>query len=196
VLTNLTLYNLNTGTINITVNTANCTGLTYLQLNTLNTGAINITVNTANCTVLTNLTLYNLNTGTINITVNTANCTGLTYLQLNTLNTGAINITVNTANCTGLTYLYLSTLNTGTINLAYTTHTWSNSINYVRVYNTTATLSSASVDSWCNDIANATWAGSGKVLYLTGTGIGVPTSASLTARTVTLPGKGVTVTTN
>jgi len=192
-LTYLNLNTLNTGTVNLTVNTANCTGLTYLNLNILNTGTVALTVNTANCTGLTSLNLTSLNTGTVNLTVNTANCTGLVTLQLYNLNTGTVALTVNTANCTGLTSLNLNTLNTGIVNLTYTTHTWSNSVNYVYVGNTIATLSSSGVDSWFNDLANATWTGSGKVARLTGSGIGIPTSASLTARTVTLPSKSVSV---
>ena len=147
--------------------------LTVLYLSNLNTGTISITVNTANVTSLTNLYLYYLATGTISITVNTANVTSLTALYLNNLNTGTISITANPHDITGaITYYRIDGIGAAgaTLDMSYTTKTWVNNMNRISMIVPSGGLISAEVDQLLIDASSvATWTGD-KVINLTGAG--------------------------
>lgn len=109
--------------------------------------------------------------------------------------TGSNTITGNLSSLPSVMTYFLCT-GSNTINAYTTGHTWASAMNYFYLITNSGGLTSAMVDSLCIDLDTVPWGGGGRVLQLTGAGIGAPTAASSAARTDLTTNKSVTVTTN
>jgi hypothetical protein len=141
----------------------------------------------AGLTSLTSLTIQGSNTCSGSV----AGLTSLTLLQLQGYNT----CTGSVAGLTLLTYLSVTGNNTCTYNTAGGSRSWASGLTQIYIRPGSAgVFTSAMVDAIAIDSSGTTWA-SPKTFDCRGN-CGAPTATSLTARTVTLPGLGVTVSTN
>ncbi len=125
----------------------------------------------------------------------TGNLSSLPSVMTYFLCTGSNTITGNLSSLPSVMTYFLCT-GSNTINAYTTGHTWASAMNYFYLITNSGGLTSAMVDSLCIDLDTVPWGGGGRVLQLTGAGIGAPTAASSAARTDLTTNKSVTVTTN